>query len=238
MDKPNVAEDNEETVKVIYFMHHNELSSDFGEPKTFKEAWNGTEPEKWKPSMGSEVMNFLNRKAWTKIKRDKTEKTGKKILKVKWVFKKKDEQDGSIRYKLRIVTKGYLQIPGVDYTESIATSHNRHNDLSIANDHFIQARRRLDSRGYCKYDVQHVCHLLPCQSEAQGTRLSIYLATTTHIQPLSLHSFFWTIFLSSRYMPAILMTSCRSHNPSAMLIKCISSSFSHQCVFPSKNSPL
>jgi hypothetical protein len=46
--------------------------------------------------------------------------TGKKILKVKGVFKKKDEQDGSIRYKSRIVMKGYLQIPGVDYTESFA----------------------------------------------------------------------------------------------------------------------
>jgi hypothetical protein len=120
MDKQNVVEDDEETVKVIYFVHHNELSSDFGEPKTFKEAWNGSEREKWKPSMGSEVMNFLNRKAWTKITREKAEKSGKKILKVKWVFKKKDEQDGSIRYKSRIVTKGYLQIPGVDYTESFA----------------------------------------------------------------------------------------------------------------------
>jgi hypothetical protein len=64
--------------------------------------------------------NFLNRKAWTKIPRDKADRSGKKILKVKWVFKKKDEQDGSTRYKSRIVTKGYLQIPGVDYTESFA----------------------------------------------------------------------------------------------------------------------
>jgi hypothetical protein len=58
----------------------------------------------------------------------------------------------------------------------------------------------------------------------------------TLVQLLSLRSFFWTLFLSSRYTSAILRTSCRSCNPSAMLIKCISSSFSHQCVFLPKTS--
>jgi hypothetical protein len=120
MDKQNLVEDDSETVKEIHFVHQNELSSDFGEPKTFKEAWNGNDREKWKPSMGSEVMNFLNRKAWKKITKEKLRQLRKKILKVKWVFKMKDEQDGTIRYKSRIVTKGYLQIPGVDYTESFA----------------------------------------------------------------------------------------------------------------------
>jgi hypothetical protein len=65
MDKQNVVEDDEES-KWGYLLAHqyNELSSDFGEPN-FWEAWNGSEREKWKPSMGSEV-ELLNRKAWTK----------------------------------------------------------------------------------------------------------------------------------------------------------------------------
>jgi hypothetical protein len=50
------------------------------------------------------------------------------------VFKKKDEQDGSTRYKSRIVTKGYLQIPGVDYTESF-TSRRHNNGRSL---HFFK----------------------------------------------------------------------------------------------------
>ena len=39
-----------------------------------------------------------------------------------WIIflKKKNEQNGSIRYKGRIVVKGYVQIPGVDFTESFA----------------------------------------------------------------------------------------------------------------------
>ena len=42
---------------------------------------------------------------------------GKNIIECKWVFKKKIEPDGSIRYKSRVVSKGYMQIPGIDYTE-------------------------------------------------------------------------------------------------------------------------
>jgi hypothetical protein len=36
------------------------------------------------------------------------------------VFKKKFEQDKSTRYKGRIVVKGYVQIPGLDFTDSFA----------------------------------------------------------------------------------------------------------------------
>jgi hypothetical protein len=41
MDKQNLVEDETESVTEIHFVHQNELSSDFGEPKTFKGvAWN------------------------------------------------------------------------------------------------------------------------------------------------------------------------------------------------------
>jgi len=36
----------------------------------------------------------------------------------KTVFKIKHNQDGTCRYKARIVTKGFIMIPGVNYTES------------------------------------------------------------------------------------------------------------------------
>jgi hypothetical protein len=94
------------------------LTSDPGEPKTFRKAMDGTEGAKWKPSAKSEIMNFLSRKAWRKYPRKKLK--GRKPIPTKWVFKKKNEQDGTIRYKSRVVLKGYVMIPGVDYTESFS----------------------------------------------------------------------------------------------------------------------
>jgi len=44
-------------------------------------------------------------------------KEGQKAIPMKPVFKIKNELDGSEQYKARIVTKGFLMIPGVDYTE-------------------------------------------------------------------------------------------------------------------------
>jgi hypothetical protein len=94
------------------------LTSDPGEPKTFRLAMDGKEGAKWKPSAKAEIMNFLSRKAWRKYPRKKLK--GRKPIPVKWIFKKKDEQDGSVRYKSRVVLKGYVMIPGVDYTESFS----------------------------------------------------------------------------------------------------------------------
>jgi len=45
---------------------------------------------------------------------------GRKIIPCKEVFKLKDEIDGTIRLKTRIVTMGFMQMPGVDYTEKFA----------------------------------------------------------------------------------------------------------------------
>ncbi|GJV24471.1 putative RNA-directed DNA polymerase [Tanacetum coccineum] len=42
---------------------------------------------------------------------------GKKALQSKWVFRVKEEQDGSKRYKDRLVVKGFQQKRGVDYNE-------------------------------------------------------------------------------------------------------------------------
>lgn len=41
----------------------------------------------------------------------------KRALSNKWVFRLKKELDGSIRYKVRLLVKGFLQQEGIDYNE-------------------------------------------------------------------------------------------------------------------------
>ena len=97
------------------------ITSDPGEPATLKEAMSGPESDKWILAVKSEINNFLSRKVWKKVPRLKAMVNGRtKLMTTKWVFKKKIEQDGSIRYKARCVSRGFMQIPGVDYTESFS----------------------------------------------------------------------------------------------------------------------
>ena len=38
----------------------------------------------------------------------------------KWVLKKKYDSENSVRYRARIVTKGFMQKEGVNYTETFS----------------------------------------------------------------------------------------------------------------------
>ena len=66
-----------------------------------------------------EVNNFLSRKAWITIKRNTVKSKGIKPLHVKWVFKSKEYTEGLISFKSINIVKGYMQVPEIDYTESL-----------------------------------------------------------------------------------------------------------------------
>ena len=74
-------------------------------------------------------MNFIKRKGWKKVPQSQPRELGKTIMKTKWVLKKKEQTDGSIRFKMRCVSKGYQQIPGIDFTELFAPVANDTSEL-------------------------------------------------------------------------------------------------------------
>ena len=105
---------------LTYNIYSLELSNDYGTPETIWEAIRGPESELWTKSATAEINNFLKRKSWKFVPKEEILAQGRKLIDTKWVFKIKDEPDRTQRYKSRVVTKGFQQIPGVDYTEKFS----------------------------------------------------------------------------------------------------------------------
>ena len=119
IDDEDEAPNNETTGPLeVHYIYNTSLASDPGEPRTYKQAMNGPERDLWMPAIKSEIANFYKREVWKRV--PKSQLKGRRTLGTRWVFKKKNEQNGSVRYKARLVVKGYVQIPGVDFTDSFA----------------------------------------------------------------------------------------------------------------------
>ncbi|KAJ0496011.1 putative RNA-directed DNA polymerase [Helianthus annuus] len=67
----------------------------------------------WERAMKDEMSSLDKNKTWVLVKLP----PDKRALQNKWVFRVKEEHDGSKRYKARLVVKGFQQKKGVDYDE-------------------------------------------------------------------------------------------------------------------------
>ncbi|WP_292992018.1 reverse transcriptase domain-containing protein [Nitrosomonas sp.] len=85
-------------------------------PASFKDAWFGKDLAVWRPSIRSELGSLHDNHTWHAVTIDDKTKT----ISTKWVFKKKLNPDGTIRYKTRLVCRGYNQEYGVNYFNSYA----------------------------------------------------------------------------------------------------------------------
>jgi Reverse transcriptase (RNA-dependent DNA polymerase) len=86
-----------------------------------KEALIGPDREKWIGAIKKEITNSMSREVCKPGSRKKVvEDMKRKSISTKWIFKKRTEHDNYIRHKARVVSRGFMQIAGVDYTESFA----------------------------------------------------------------------------------------------------------------------
>jgi len=91
-------------------------------PQTYKEAMTSSEAAQWLPSMQREIASCEEQATWQLVKRAELP-AGTNVLPVKWVFKKKTDENGALTvYKSRITPKGFRQKQGVDYHEVFAST--------------------------------------------------------------------------------------------------------------------
>ena len=85
-----------------------------GEPQYYEEA---AKEQTWRKAMDEEISTIETNNTWHLVDRP----TNKDVIGVKWVFKRKYNEDGSVqKHKARLVAKGYSQQPGVDFTETFS----------------------------------------------------------------------------------------------------------------------
>lgn len=89
------------------------LLTDGGELEYYDESLEVDARTKWEHAMEEEMKSLITNQIWDLVPLP----IGKKILDNKWLYKLKEEHDGSKRYKVRIVVKGCQQRKGIDYSK-------------------------------------------------------------------------------------------------------------------------
>ncbi|KAE8693200.1 Cellulose synthase-like protein D2 [Hibiscus syriacus] len=84
-------------------------------PITYQETIQSLDNDKWKSVMDEEMQSLQKNNTWKLAQLPK----GKRAIGCKWVFVNKDGSHSKkyVRYKARLVTKGYAQKEGIDYNE-------------------------------------------------------------------------------------------------------------------------
>ena len=86
-------------------------------PVSFAQAMESSESKYWKVAADDEMSSIDENDVFDLVDCPK----GKKVIGNRWVFRKKFKADGTVeKYKARLVVKGYVQKPNIDYEETFS----------------------------------------------------------------------------------------------------------------------
>lgn len=111
---------------------HTVLGEDEQDPLSYKQAIECTDREEWIRAMEDEVSSLKRNGAWVLVEPP----VGANIIDSKWVFKRKREANESIRYKARLVIRGFRDREIYDLSEvysPVASLHSVRTVLALVN---------------------------------------------------------------------------------------------------------
>ena len=105
----------EECNLIHYALSCAEQVEDASEPATYSEAIDSIDKEKCISAMQEEMQSLEKNGTWEIVSLTKQNK----LVRYKWVFKRKEGLSPSEppRFKVRLVAKGFSQIPSIDYND-------------------------------------------------------------------------------------------------------------------------
>lgn len=87
------------------------------EPIHYRDVFGRDDEAEWRSAIASEISSLNENETWEVVERPENAK----LLGSRWVFKKvKEEPNGGLKYKARLVARGFQQKEGIDFRETYA----------------------------------------------------------------------------------------------------------------------
>ena len=98
------------------------LASVCKDPITYDEALQSQDKEFWKDAIKEELQSMNENNVWDIVSRPKTKNNMKRanIIDSRWIFKKKMDTEGKVKYKARLVIRGFKDKNAYDLKETYA----------------------------------------------------------------------------------------------------------------------
>ncbi|KAH9096714.1 hypothetical protein LEN26_017405 [Aphanomyces euteiches] len=120
--------ENARTIKKPKIYEVNSVSNKIVEPQTFRDVYKSEYRRDWIEATNTECQAMLINNVWELVPLPADRKT----LKCMWVWKVKYDADESLeRFEARLCLMGYLQIAGVDFTDTYAAPVLRLHSLGL-----------------------------------------------------------------------------------------------------------